>query len=488
MNASIEKHSLEPASPPPGDKARSFASLIFSTLLALIALVAIPYGAVESWWRALFECAVFGLAALWIIEGFVSGAWSFSNYRLFWPLLALAALAFVQTLPLGAETNVSLSIGGSMWQAISADPHGTRNWIAEMLALILVGAMLQHYTVNERRLRTLVYLVVGVALVSAMFGLLRQMTQTQAGFILPNLYPKLGYAQFINKNHFAFLIEMAVGLVLGIVVWGVLSRERLLVAVGVVLLLGGTLVLANSRGGIFSLFGQFLFAALLFSAVRPVRTSDTSANNLFRRVRRLGASFVVRAVLTISFLIVIAIGIVWVGGGPLVGGLESMSTEVGAPGDSTRWAVRRWDLWPATWKLIKDHPLMGVGFGGYWMAITAYHDGSGEMTPQEAHNDWLEFLASGGLIGVALGVWFLYSFIRTVRERLRASDSFVRAARCGAIVGIAGLAIHCLVDFGLHIPINAVMFIVLIVIATVDVRGSEQTTLANGSVLRSHQF
>jgi O-antigen ligase len=122
------------------------------------------------------------------------------------------------------------------------------------------------------------------------------------------------------------------------------------------------------------------------------------------------------------------------------------------------------------------------------MAITAYHDGSGEMTPQEAHNDWLEFLASGGLIGVALGVWFLYSFIRTVRERLRASDSFVRAARCGAIVGIAGLAIHCLVDFGLHIPINAVMFIVLIVIATVDVRGSEQTTLANGSVLRSHQF
>jgi len=480
MNASIEENSLQPASSPVSHKARLLGTFVFFTLLALLAFVAVPYGAVEPWWQALFECAVFGLAALWLIESFLGGFSNLSQYHLFWPLLALVALAFLQTLPLGAETNVPLDIGGKMWHTISADPHGTRRWIARVLALILVGAMLNRYTSDRRRLRALVYLVVGVALASGIFGLLRQMTQHQAGFLLPNLYPNLGYAQFINKNHFAFLIEMAVGLVLGTIVWGGLSRERLLAPVGVVLLLGGTLVQANSRGGIFSLFCQLLFAAVLFSGVRPIRDSGLGGNDLIRRVQRLSASLAVRVVLVICFVVVIGIGIVWVGGGPLVGGLESMPTEVGAANDSTHWAVRRWDIWPATWNLIKDHPVMGVGFGGYWMAITAYHDASGEMTPQEAHNDYLEFLASGGLIAVTLGVWFLYLFIHDVRERLRTSDKFVRAARCGAVVGLAGVAIHSVVDFGLHIPINAVMFIVLVVIATADVRRSEQASLANG--------
>src|SRR5207253_8341185 len=47
---------------------------IFFALLALIALVAIPYGTVEPWWKAAFECGVFGLGALWLIEGFLSGS------------------------------------------------------------------------------------------------------------------------------------------------------------------------------------------------------------------------------------------------------------------------------------------------------------------------------------------------------------------------------------------------------------------------------
>jgi O-antigen ligase len=86
-------------------------------------------------------------------------------------------------------------------------------------------------------------------------------------------------------------------------------------------------------------------------------------------------------------VIIITIGIIWVGGDPLVGNLEAMQTEVGAANPGIRWAVRRWDIWPATWRMMEDHPLAGVGFGGYWMAITLYHDGSGEMTPQEARND-----------------------------------------------------------------------------------------------------
>jgi O-antigen ligase len=88
------------------------------------------------------------------------------------------------------------------------------------------------------------------------------------------------------------------------------------------------------------------------------------------------------------------------------------------------------------------------------------------MTPQEAHNDYLELLSSGGLIGLALGVWFAVTVVRKLRQNLSTDVGYKRAARFGAVLGITGIAAHSLVDFGLHIMTNAVVFIVLIMIAT----------------------
>ena len=103
---------------------------------------------------------------------------------------------------------------------------------------------------------------------------------------------------------------------------------------------------------------------------------------------------------------------------------------------------------------------------GYWAAIPAYHDASGTMTPQEAHNDYLELIASGGLIGLGLGVWFVVAVVKRIRENLEASNRFRRAACFGAAVGITGVAVHSLVDFGLHTVVNALVFTTLIVLAT----------------------
>src|SRR5918911_1658284 len=175
---------------------------IFYALLVLIALAAIPYGTVQPWWQALFECAVFGLAGLWIIEGYLSGSWQLDAYRLLWPLVALVVFALLQTVPLHGAGDVALGAGGVVWHALSTDPQGTRRWASKVMALVLTGAMLLRYTDSERRQRTLAYLVIGVAVASAVFGLLRQMTQHNVGFVLPHLKPGFGYAQFVNKNHF----------------------------------------------------------------------------------------------------------------------------------------------------------------------------------------------------------------------------------------------------------------------------------------------
>jgi O-antigen ligase len=115
----------------------------------------------------------------------------------------------------------------------------------------------------------------------------------------------------------------------------------------------------------------------------------------------------------------------------------------------------------------------GIGFGAYWVAITQYYDVPGQKRPYQAHNDYLELLVSGGVIGVALGLWFIIALLKKVRETLRTKDAFRRAACLGALTGLFGIAVHSIVDFGLHITINALFCVGLIVIATIDERVDE---------------
>jgi O-antigen ligase len=158
----------------------------------------------------------------------------------------------------------------------------------------------------------------------------------------------------------------------------------------------------------------------------------------------------------------ILFGTFWVGGDRLASNFEAATNELA----TTHAGASRNEIWRATLKMFAAHPILGVGLGGYWIGITAYHDASGMMTPQEAHNDYLELLSSGGVVGFALGVWFAVVVIRAVRRNLSSDTGYGRAVRLGAILGITGVAAHSLVDFGLHILVNAIVFLTLIMMAS----------------------
>jgi O-antigen ligase len=97
------------------------------------------------------------------------------------------------------------------------------------------------------------------------------------------------------------------------------------------------------------------------------------------------------------------------------------------------------------------------------------------MTPQEAHSDYLELLASGGVIGFAIGVWFVLTVFRLARANLQ-TPSRTRNAMClGAVLGISGAALHSMFDFGLHLMANALVFAVLLTIATANVKSRNRS-------------
>lgn len=451
-----------------GRVARLLEGVVFYALLSLVALTAVPYGTVEEWWEAAFQCAVLTLTALWLTEGMLSGRWLLGVHRLLIPPLLLLIFIVAQALPLGVKE----MWGVQVWTTLSADAYETRLVAFRLLALLLVAAMLFRYTSGPRRLRALIFTVIATSLVSAVFGIVRQAVHVdKKGFVLPYLRPQLGYAQFINNNHFALLMEMAFGLLLGLLASAGTRRSRgrrdflLLAALTPI---WAALVLSNSRGGVFGMAGQLLFFSLLAGTVR-----SPYAKKGQRGVRRFAPRALLklrRVALAAGLLFVVGGGTVWVGGDQLVRRVSNLRSEVSTEGVNEHRYPPRLQMWRATWEIFRDHPVVGVGFGGYWMAVNPYYDASGVSVPQQAHNDYLEILASGGAVAAILVTCFAGLFLRRARKCLRACEPFRRLACFGALVGLFGAALHSIVDFGLHITVNASVLVSLIVIATAHVR------------------
>ncbi|HKQ53527.1 MAG TPA: hypothetical protein VJT74_14220, partial [Pyrinomonadaceae bacterium] len=277
--------------------------VIFSCALLLIVLAAVPYGSVEFWWASFFEVGVFAVAALWAVEAFVGG---FRRRRWLWLLIPAAALILFSLLQ----------------TTFSADPFETHSFALRLAALTLLGLLLLRFTTSRARLHALVLTVIGVGAASAVFGILRQsMQHADLGFVLPALPRGVGYAQVISRNQFAFMMEMALGAALGIVLRRGGRHESRLFHLALALPVGAALILANSRGGILTMMCQLLLLALL---VVPVPA----------RWRGGLVAPAARAVIVASLVALAAVAVVRIGGERVVSNLSTVSEELG-PGDAT---------------------------------------------------------------------------------------------------------------------------------------------------------
>jgi O-antigen ligase len=437
--------------------ARFLNRLIYVSLLVLI-VTAIPYGTVQPWWIAAFECAVFVLAILAVVEAHLSKQQQINFWQIA-PLLGLIVFALIQSVPFfqGPEPL-------RLQSSLSADPYSTRLFAFQLFALTLVVILLCRYSRSRDRLRKLTLVVIGVGVVSAVFGILRQQFQTIPGFLLPALpIGNRSFGQFINRNHFALLLEMCLGLSLGLLLSEAHRNRRWLLVLPACALLWVALIYSNSRGGIIASLCQLVFFAVLVDPLSLLRQRHDAQS----RLQSLAGNLVVRVVLILVLVGVFAYGVTWIGGEPVVSNFQLATTDFSQQEMVNNTNTSRKEIWSATWQMFKNNPIAGVGFGAYWIAITKYHRASGEITPQQAHNDYLELLASGGFIACGLVIWFLVIIGKAARYHLKTGDSYYRAACVGALTGLFGAAIHSFVDFGIHITINALVLFTLIAIVLI---------------------
>jgi O-antigen ligase len=201
----------------------------------------------------------------------------------------------------------------------------------------------------------------------------------------------------------------------------------------------GALFLSASRGGIVAFFLE-LCLILILGFLR-----GHGQNQLAR-----GAA-----------LLLVAGGFVlWLGAGQALGRFESyQKLEVGE--------ARRAEMLRDSWRIFLDHPLAGTGLGTLRDVFPRYetlYDGS---IVNHTHNDYVEALAETGLIGGAIGVCFLVLFFVAASRRIaEATNGRDLALHIGAFSACCALLAHSLVDFNLHIPSNALLFLIQLGLAT----------------------
>ncbi|RME07024.1 MAG: tetratricopeptide repeat protein, partial [Deltaproteobacteria bacterium] len=122
-------------------------------------------------------------------------------------------------------------------------------------------------------------------------------------------------------------------------------------------------------------------------------------------------------------------------------------------------ASGRVETWRATLGMVKDHPWIGVGQGGFRWCFAPYKPATIPKRIHTAHNDVLEFVAERGipfalLSFAGMGYLFLLSFRIFAWEKIRRT----RWIGVGSLTALIAIAFHEVYDFNLLLPANRLLF------------------------------
>lgn len=342
---------------------------------------------------------------------------------------------------------VELTGGADGWPHLSLAPYDTRR-VAVLCAGLAVVVLLAAL-VGRRRLhrRWLAAAVIGAGLFQVLYGARHLLAGSRQiwGVAVPGVDDRLR-GTFVNPNHVAYLLEIALAVTLAVAWWGAAHRRRwgvsmerrlMLVAPPVLiwLLLLAGLALTSSRAG--------LLAALAGAAVQGVLIA------LPRRRWRLAPLGLAAA---LAGLAVVA-GVV---SQHAFGRLAETSLY------DVAWSARL-RVTRLTLELWRQFPLTGSGLGTFDSAFGTVEpaDLAGDAW-LHAHNDWAELAATGGAVAVVLVLIGLVALGRRLQRVLLAGRrSEDRAAALAAFGALAAVAVHEVFDFGLTMP--AVSFTLVVV-------------------------
>ena len=376
-------------------------------------------------------------------------------------LLALHALVLLQLVPLPPAALRLVSPGSfsfyndplllplAAWRPISVSPPDTLRGLAFLAGFSLLALAVFRELGEGAWRRRLLLTVVGAGLAITVVAFL-QAVSPEPRKIYGLWRPRWDWAVFgpyVNRNHFAGYLVLAAPLAFGFALealsrlraaWG--RRRQGWLALGeregnaaarstaAAMVLVAGLLASQSRGGV----SAFAAAALLMPAAS--------------REKR-------RTALGVSLLV--ALGALWIGLGGVFSAFETRGVR-----------MSRLDLWRDMLPMVPRFPVFGDGWNAFATAYPWYQTVWKTDWIGEAHNDYLQALIDGGVVGALLVAGLLFVVFRGALAR--ASRSPLDLAVFGALLGFA---VHGLVDFNGQIPANAATWAALAALAVVRPEG-----------------
>ncbi len=438
--------------------ASRFAFLIICTAIMLSALV---YGTVHYWALALFFLGAASLVSLWVVDSWTLGSVRLSRSVLQLPLLGMVALGLFQLLPLRSFNNVG---AGSLplVKSLSFDPYATRLVLIQVVALFLYFAATLIFVDTPKRLRLLVRTIIMFGFFLAIFGLTQSFTSPNKVFWVRDMPQSTHFGPFINRHHFAGYMELALALPLGLIFTGGVEREKRFIYLFAAMLMGLALIMTGSRGGIVSLIAEILFLVATMGFQRRHKRRSS------KREPRI-KSAATKAGLALALVVAMFGGVVF------FGGEEALTRFVGSVNTDDP-TTGRAHFWAVTVDIISHHPFVGTGLGSFGVVYTGYDSRNGAYRLEQAHNDYLQVLSDGGVVGALLGLFFVVALFRWGFMRRESRDDFRRGVATGALAGCFAVLVHSFFDFTLHTTSNALLFLVLAALATMNGRVEDVQT------------
>ena len=422
----------------------------FLVICVAIVLSALAYGTVHYWALGLFNLGGLTILALWVLDAWRLGNLRVSRNLLQLPLLGALLLGLVQLLPLGGITS------GSLANTLSFDPYSTRLVLVQLATLLIYFAATLVFVDTPHRLRVLVRTIMIFGFLLAIFGLTQSFTSPTKVYWIRELKQSTAFGPFINRHHFAGYMELTIALPLGLLFSGAVDKEKRLLYLFVAGLMGVALVMTTSRGGIISLVLEIVFLVVVTGIWRTQNERRrTKLSPLKRVLTRIG--------LTAGLLVALFFGVLLLGGEFSINRfIDSVNTNDPTTGRAHFWAV--------TLDIIKAHPYVGTGLGAFGVVYTRYDSRNGLFRLEQAHNDYLQVLSDAGIIGGVLALSFVVLLFYKAISRAKSRDDFRRGVALASLSGCFAVLVHSFFDFTLHTTSNALLFLVLAALATLNGR------------------
>jgi len=437
----------------------SRAAKAIVVLLCIVPMIGtLLFGAVDSWTIGLLSILLALITILWFLDASANREFIFSTSALQLPIILLIVLASIQLLPLGSAEAADSILNVPVTHALSMDPYATRFFLIRLLLCFVFFAAALVYLSPASRQKNIAVLIVIFGSLLAFFGILQRLAMPEAIYGVRPTPQAIPFGPYVNQHHFAALMEMTSGLALGLLFGGGVSRERkisLAVAAGI---MGMAIVFTGSRGGLISYLAVIAFAAVasFVRARENGRRIDHDTRVMYRR----------------NLLVLVAAGglvILVLGSVLLLGGEASLLRSIGLQ-ESSDLSSGRSHFWKIAWQVFVAHPILGSGFDSFGVAFTRYDTWSGQLRVEQAHNDYLQTLADGGILSfVAIAAFIILLIKNGLAVLSRRSNDIYRSISVGALAGCVGILIHSFFDFPLRTPANAFIFLLLVVLATGDV-------------------